>query len=33
MEYTKLILEDEENQPNIYYSGSTKDLWARTNKE
>lgn len=32
-EYTKLILEDATNQPNLAYNSSTKDLWARTNKE
>lgn len=28
-----MLLEDRENQPNLAYSTSTKDLWARTNKE
>ena len=31
--YTALMLEDEENQPNLSYSGSTKDLWSAVNKE
>ena len=32
-QYTDLILADTENQPNLSYSSSTKDLWIRTNKE
>ena len=32
-QYTTLVLEDSENQPNLAYSSSTKDLWSRTNKE
>ena len=32
-QYTSLVLEDSENQPNLAYSSSTKDLWSRTNKE
>lgn len=32
-EYTALILNDESYKPNLYYAASTKDLWARTNKE
>lgn len=32
-EYTSLLLDNAENQPNLAYSSSTKDLWARTNKE
>lgn len=31
--YTALMLEDEENRPNLAYSGSTRDLWAAVNKE
>lgn len=31
--YTSLVLEDKENHPNLSYESSTKDLWARTNKE
>lgn len=32
-EYAALILSQEENQPNLAYSSSTKDLWSRVNKE
>lgn len=32
-QYTTLVLDDKENQPNLAYSPSTKDLWSRTNKE
>lgn len=32
-EYTLLMLNDEQNKPNLAYSASTKDLWSRTNKE
>ena len=32
-EYTTLVLEDKENHPNLSYESSTKDLWAKTNKE
>ena len=32
-EYAALILSQEENQPNLVYSGSTRDLWGRVNKE
>lgn len=32
-QYTTLMLEDKDNQPNLAYSSSTKDLWSRTNKE
>ena len=32
-EYTSLLLDNAENQPDLAYSSSTKDLWARTNKE
>ena len=32
-EYAALILSQEENQPNLAYSGSTRDLWGRVNKE
>lgn len=31
--YTETILSDESNKPNLRYSASTKDLWARTNRE
>ena len=31
--YTTLLLDDKENQPNLFYNSTTKDLWARTNKE
>lgn len=31
--YTQLVLEAEENKQNLYYTSTTKDLWARTNKE
>ena len=32
-EYTIMQLSDEKNQPNLYYSSSTRDVWSRTNKE
>ena len=32
-EYTRLILEEKENRPNLAYESTTHDLWARTNKE
>jgi hypothetical protein len=32
-EYAALILSDEDNQPNLAYSPSTRDLWGRVNKE
>ena len=32
-EYTTLVLEDKENHPNLSYESTTKDLWAKTNKE
>lgn len=31
--YTELILNDEENRPNLAYESSTRDIWSRTNKE
>lgn len=31
--YTEMILEDEENRPNLAYETSTHDIWKRTNKE
>jgi len=31
--YTQAVLEDPNNQPNLAYSSSTKDLWTRLNKE
>lgn len=32
-QYTELTLNDAENQPNLAYSSTTHDLWAKTNKE
>ena len=32
-EYAALILSQEDNQPNLAYSPSTRDLWGRVNKE
>ena len=32
-EYAAIIYDDAENQPNLAYESSTKDLWAKTNKE
>ena len=32
-QYTTLVLEEVDNQPNLAYSASTHDLWARTNRE
>lgn len=32
-DYSELVLMDSENQPNLYTSDSTKDLWSRVNKE
>lgn len=32
-EYSKMILDDKENQPNLAYTSSTADLWNRTNSE
>lgn len=32
-QYTSLQLEQKDNQPNLSYTSSTKDLWLRTNKE
>lgn len=32
-EYTAVVLNDDNNKPNLAYSSSTKDLWTRTNKE
>lgn len=31
--YTELVLDDEEQRPNLAYETSTHDLWTRTNKE
>ena len=31
--YTELILEDEENRPNLAYESQTSDIWKRTTKE
>lgn len=32
-EYTRMVLEDAENRPNLAYESTTHDLWTRTNKE
>lgn len=32
-EYTLVVLNDDQNKPNLAYDVSTKDLWSRTNKE
>lgn len=32
-EYTSIMLEDKEYQPNLYYADSTADIWAKLNKE
>lgn len=32
-EYTSLVLDDKNNQPNLSYQSTTQDLWNRTNKE
>lgn len=32
-EYTLGMLDKIENQPNLHYSSTTRDLWSRTNKE
>lgn len=32
-EYTIGMLDRLENQPNLKYNSSTRDLWSRTNKE
>ena len=32
-EYTRMMLEDAENRPNLAYESTTHDLWTRTNKE
>ena len=32
-QYTILVLDKKENQPNLAYTSSTHDLWARTNHE
>ena len=31
--YTELILDDEENRPNLAYENQTSDIWKRTTKE
>ena len=31
--YTELILDDEENRPNLAYESRTSDIWKRTTKE
>ena len=31
--YTEGVLDEKENQPNLAYTSSTKDLWLRTNRE
>ena len=31
--YTELILDDEENRPNLVYESRTSDIWKRTTKE
>lgn len=31
--YTELILDDEENRPNLAYESQTSDIWKRTTKE
>lgn len=33
LEYTSVIIGEQEDQQNLYYSSSTHDLWARTNRE
>lgn len=32
-EYTEAMLDDDKNTPNLSYTSTTRDLWARTNKE
>lgn len=32
-EYTAIVLESDENKPNLAYTATTHDLWSRTNKE
>ena len=32
-EYSKLMFDAAENQPNLYYNSSTRDLWSKVNKE
>ena len=32
-QYTSVILADQEDKQNLYYSSSTRDLWSRTNRE
>ena len=32
-QYSTLVLEDVENQPNLAYASTTHDLWVRTNRE
>ena len=32
-EYAALVLDSEENKPNLVYSSSTRDLWSKLNKE
>jgi hypothetical protein len=32
-EYTLVVLNDDQNKPNLAFTSSTKDLWSRTNKE
>lgn len=32
-EYSKFMLDEQENKPNLAYESTTKDLWARTNSE
>lgn len=31
--YTEMVLDDDENRPNLAYESSTHDIWSRTNKE
>ena len=32
-EYTAGVLDESENQPNLAYTSTTRDLWLRTNRE
>ena len=32
-QYTSILLAEKENQPNLAYDSTTRDLWSRTNHE
>lgn len=32
-QYTRAVLDNPDNKPNLYYAAKTHDLWSKTNKE